>query len=185
MQTKELIKDCIKGNRTAQAALYQLYAPKMLGVCYRYTKQLEDAEDILQESFIKVFQHMGSYQQKVPIESWIRRIVVNTAISYLKKHSKYRNEMQIDAISMHPISNDNPSINLDTKELIECIRKLPTGYQTIFNLVALEGFEYAEVATMLEMNLNTVRSQYSRARALLINYIKEQNNHYQKGTHAK
>ncbi|MBY0480773.1 MAG: RNA polymerase sigma factor [Chitinophagaceae bacterium] len=174
MYTDLLIKKCLKNERAAQAKLYQLYAPAMLGVCYRYSKNKEDAEDILQEAFIKVFRNIQQFQQNGPFEAWLRRIMVNTAISYLRKHSRYRNELQVEEIGLHPISSENPEINLDIKDLIECIRALPTGYQTVFNLFAIEGFEHQEIAELLQMNINTVRSQYSRARALLITAIKQQ-----------
>jgi RNA polymerase sigma-70 factor (ECF subfamily) len=84
--------------------------------------------------------------------------------------------MNVDTIAVHPVSVDDPAIKMDTKELVEMIRQLPAGYQTIFNLVAVEGYDHAEVAELLNMNINTVRSQYSRARALLIIILKEYNN---------
>lgn len=174
MHTDQLIKRCVKGDRVAQAALYQLYAATMLGVCYRYTKNKEDAEDILQEGFIKVFRNIHQFKREGPFEAWLRRIMVNTAISYLRKHSRYRNELQVEEIVLHPISSENPEISIDTKDLIECIRTLPISYQTIFNLFAIEGFDHREIADLLQMNINTVRSQYSRARSFLIAAIQQQ-----------
>lgn len=174
MQTAQLIKDCIKGKRSAQSEFYNLYASRMLGICYRYTKHQQDAEDILQEGFLKIFKNLDQFKQSGPLDAWIRRIMVNAAINYLRKHSRYRNDLQIESIAVHHISDENPEIKLDTKEIVECIRSLPLGYQTIFNLVAIEGFEHAEVAALLKMNINTVRSQYSRARALLILALKQQ-----------
>jgi RNA polymerase sigma-70 factor (ECF subfamily) len=174
MHTDQLIKRCIKGDRVAQAALYQLHAATLLGVCYRYTKNKEDAEDILQEGFIKVFRNIHQFKREGPFEAWIRRIMVNTAISYLRKHSRYRNELQVEEIILHPISSENPEISIDTKDLIECIRTLPISYQTVFNLFAIEGFDHQEIADLLQMNINTVRSQYSRARSFLIAAIQQQ-----------
>lgn len=174
MHTDQLIKRCIKSDRAAQAELYQLYAATMLGVCYRYTKNKEDAEDILQEGFIKVFRNIHQFKREGPFEAWLRRIMVNTAISYLRKHSRYRNELQVEEIVLHPISSENPEISIDTKDLIECIRTLPISYQTVFNLFAIEGFDHQEIADLLQMNINTVRSQYSRARSFLIAAIQQQ-----------
>jgi RNA polymerase sigma-70 factor (ECF subfamily) len=168
MSDRELIKDCIKGKSYAQQELYRRYASFMMGVCYRYTKSVEDAEDVLQEGFIKVFTRLHQFKNIGDLGAWIRRIMVNTAITYLNKHSRYKKQMQLDEIALHPVSDHNPEIHLDTKELVEIIRELPSGYQAIFNLVAVEGYDHIEVAQMLEMNINTVRSQYSRARAMLI-----------------
>lgn len=173
MDSKQLIKDCIKGKQKAQRELYTIHAAYMLGVCYRYTKSLEDAEDILQEGFIKVFTRLHQFKHEGDIAAWIRRIMVNTTINYLNKHNRYKKEMQLDEITLHPVSSDNPEINIDTKQLVELIRELPTGYQTVFNLVAIEGYDHIEAAQLLNMNINTVRSQYSRARGTLIMMLKK------------
>lgn len=168
MASKELIKDCLRNKMGAQRELYNLYASSMLGVCYRYTKSIEDAEDVLQEGFIKVFTKLEQFNHDGELGAWIRRIMVNTAINYLQKHNRYKKQMQVDDMKLHPVSDENPEINLDTKDLVELIVQLPSGYQTIFNLVAVEGYDHVEVSKMLGMNINTVRSQYSRARAMLV-----------------
>lgn len=184
MPTKELIKDCIKNKKEAQQQLYNLYASSMLGICYRYTKSIEDAEDILQEGFIKVFTKIHQFKNDGDLGAWIRRIMVNTAINYLQKHSRYKKEMQVDDMKLHPVSNENPAINLDTKELVELIRQLPSGYQTVFNLVAIEGYDHMEVSAILGMNINTVRSNYSRARAVLITQVQQHFSTLQKQKHS-
>ena len=168
----DLIKRCIKGNRDAQYRLYQHFAAQMLGICYRYTKSKEDAEDVLQEGFIKVFKNLSQYRNDGDFGAWIRKIMVNTTLTYLNKHNRYKKEMLIDDVAVHPISDDNPDIKLNTKELADTIRELPLNYQTIFNLIAIEGYDYNEVCDLLELNMNTARSQYSRARATLINLLK-------------
>lgn len=173
MNTQELLKQCMKGKQDAQYQLYRQYAAQMLGVCYRYTKSLEDAEDVLQDGFIKVFTKLHQFKNEGELGGWIRRIMVNTAISYINKHNRYKKELQVDDMALHPVSDDNPEIKLDTKDLIEIIRQLPGSFQTVFNLVAIEGFEYDEVSSLLQMNINTVRSQYSRARAMLIHLLKK------------
>ena len=173
METLQLLNNCLKGKKEAQQQLYKQYAAVMLGLCYRYTKSYEDAEDVLQDGFIRVFTHLHQFKQDGELGAWIRRIMVNAAISYLNKHSRYRKEMNVDDLTMHPVSDENPEITLGMKQLIEIIRQLPSGYQTIFNMVAIEGYDHTEVATMLEMNVNTVRSQYSRARTILIKMLKD------------
>ncbi|MFY7899578.1 MAG: RNA polymerase sigma factor [Chitinophagaceae bacterium] len=175
-----LIKDCLKNKRSAQLELYNLYAPTMLAVCYRYTKSLEDAEDVLQEGFIKVFKNLHQYRMDGDIAAWIRRIMVNCAITYLNKHNRYKKDMQLEDVALHPITEETPITTLQAKDLIELIRQLPSGYQTIFNLIAVEGFNHIDVSTLLNLNVNTVRSQYSRARAMLIKLIEQADNQLEK-----
>ena len=129
-QHPQLIKACLKGKREAQYELYNLYAPTMLGFCYRYTKSLEDAEDVLQDDFIKVFTKLHQYKQEGDLAVWIRRIMVNCAISYLQKHTRYKKDLQLDEVVLHPVSDENPAITIDTKELVEMIRGLTICYQT-------------------------------------------------------
>lgn len=174
MVTEQLIKNCLKNNRQAQQQLYNLYASNMLGVCYRYTKSLHDAEDVLQEGFVKVFHYLHQYKNKGELAAWIRRIMVNTAITYINKHSKYKNDFNLESVALHPITNNEPEINLNTKDLLECIRKLPIAQQTVFNLVAIEGYNQIEIAAMLQTNVNTIRSQFSRGRSMLIKMIEQE-----------
>ena len=175
MDSNTLIQQCLKNNRTAQKSLYDRYAGAMLGVCYRYTKSLADAEDVLQEGFIKVFTNLPQYRKQGPLEAWIRRIVVNTAIDYLQRHSRYRNELHLDQVAMHPVSNEQPELLMDTKELVEMIRDLPAGYQAVFNLIAIEGYNHIEAGKLLGISEQTSRSQYSRARTTLIKKLQSVN----------
>lgn len=158
----------------AQQTLYTQYAGNMLGLCYRYTKSLHDAEDVLQEGFIKVFKNLQQFKNDGDLGAWIRRIMVNTAITYLNKHNRYKKEMSLDGLILHPISTQEPEVQMNTKDLIESIRKLPANYQVIFNLVAVEGYSQIEIAEMLHTNINTVRSQYSRGRNMLMKMIEEE-----------
>ncbi len=171
MADQQLVKDCLKGNPTAQKQLYDLYAGPMLGVCYRYTKSLTDAEDVLQEGFIKVFKNLQQFKFEGELGGWIRRIMVNTAINYLKRSSRYQAELSFTDTSLHPVSNDDPEVLLHTKDLAELIRQLPPGYQAIFNLHAVEGYSHVEIGKILGISDGTSRSQYARARGLLITWI--------------
>lgn len=168
-----LVKDCIKKKSAAQQQLYEEFAPAMLGVCYRYTKSIHDAEDVLQEGFIKVYQHIGDFNATGELGAWIRRIMVTTALNYLKKNKRYREELVYAEMRLHPVSDDNPIVQLDAKELAELIRQLPTGYQTIFNLFAVEGYAHAEIGALLGISEGTSKSQYARARYLLIEWIEK------------
>jgi RNA polymerase sigma factor (sigma-70 family) len=173
MEDYQLVKDCLKGVPAAQKLLYDSYADKMLAICYRYTKSMADAEDILQEGFIKVFRHLDQYKFKGELGGWIRRIMVNSAINYLKKNSRYQNELSFTDIGLHPVTKDDPQASLHAKELAELIRQLPPGYQIIFNLHAVEGYSHVEIGKILGINEGTSRSQYARARALLVSWIRK------------
>jgi RNA polymerase sigma-70 factor (ECF subfamily) len=176
MDQYQLVRECLKGKPAAQRELYHQFAENMLGICYRYTKSLTDAEDVMQEGFIKVFKNLHQFKFEGELGGWIRRIMVNTAINYLKKNSRYQSELAFTDAGLHPVTDDNPEFHMNAKELAELIRQLPTGYQTIFNLHAVEGFSHVEIGKMLGINEGTSRSQYARARGLLINWIQV---HYQ------
>ena len=166
-----LVKSCLKGKPAAQKQLYQTYAPQMLGVCYRYTKSLHDAEDVLQEGFVRVFKYLDQYNGEGELGAWIRKVMVNTALNYLKKSLKYQYDLLFDSKELHAVTTDDPEVILQAKEIAELVRQLPTGYQTIFNLHAIEGFSHVEIGQMLGISDNTSRSQYMRARQLLISWI--------------
>ena len=180
---RQLVKDCLKLKPEAQKMLYEHFAPAMLGVCFRYTKSIYDAEEVLQEGFVKVFSRLKQFKGDGELGGWIRRIMVNTALTYLKTNSRYRYDLSFDEMPLHIVSADNPEVDLQTKELAELIRQLPTGFQTIFNLHAVEGYKHTEIAAMLGISEGTSRSQYARARVLLIEWIekfsvKEKKGHY-------
>ncbi len=158
---------CIRNNATAQEALYNRFSPRMLGVCYRFDKNREDAEDMLQEGFIKVFTQIHQYRNEGALEGWIRRIIVHTCINILKKNKKFSESVDIiHANSVHVKEEMIPSI-MQAKQVVECIRTLPLGYRTVLNLYAIEGYSHKEIADMLDIEESTSRSQYTRAKAML------------------
>lgn len=175
MDYKELVKNCLKGRRDAQKQLYEHFAAAMFGVCYRYTKSTVDAEDVLQDGFVKVFNNLSRYRNEGELGAWIRRIMVNTALNYLKQNKRYSAELAFDEDNLHPVSDENPIVNLQAKEIADLIRQLPTGCQTIFNLHAVEGFTHVEIGEMLGIHTGTSRSQYARARGLMIAWIEKRN----------
>jgi RNA polymerase sigma-70 factor (ECF subfamily) len=166
--TEELMLDgCRRNNATAQEALYNRFSPRMLGVCYRFAKNREDAEDMLQEGFIKVFTQIHQYRNEGAFEGWIRRIVVHTCINILKKNKKFSDSIDItNAGSVHIREEMIPSI-MQAKQVVECIRSLPLGYKTVLNLYAIEGYSHKEIAFMLDIEESTSRSQYTRAKSML------------------
>ena len=184
MDYHQLVKDCLKQKPIAQQQLYTHFAPQMMGVCYRYTKSAEDAEDVLQEGFVKVFHHLQTYKGDGELGAWIRRIMVTTALNYLKRNKKYRSEMVFIEAPLHPVTDDTPQIKLDAKQLAELIRQLPTGYQTIFNLYAIEGFTHIEIGEMLGISEGTSKSQYAKERYLLTEWVNKYTHPFKQGNYA-
>jgi RNA polymerase sigma factor (sigma-70 family) len=171
MDQNKLLNDCLRGKASAQRELYAYFAHSMLGLCYRYTKSMSDAEDVLQEGFIKVFKNLHQFSGTGELGAWVRRIMVNTAINYLKSESRYQYDLSFTDKSLHLISDENPELILSAKELADLIRQLPIGYQTIFNMHAVEGYTHVEIGKILGIHEGTSKSQYARARALLITWI--------------
>ncbi len=172
-QEEWLVRECLKNNRAAQKQLYNQYAEAMLGLCYRYTKSMADAQDVLQDGFIRVFKNLHQFKNEGQLGGWIRRVMVTTALNYLKSNARYQRELVFDKTDLHAVSDETPEMNLTVKELASLIQQLPTGYQTIFNLCAVEGYSHVEIGEMLGIADATSRSQYARARALLVLWIKK------------
>ena len=167
MTEEQMLAGSIKHNASAQEALYNRFSPRMLGVCYRFAKNREDAEDMLQEGFIKVFTQLQQYRGEGALEGWIRRIIVHTCINILKKNKKFADCVDIIHANNVFIREDLiPSI-MQAKQVVESIRMLPIGYRTVLNLYAIEGYSHKEIAAMLEIEESTSRSQYTRAKAML------------------
>jgi len=167
MTEEAILQGCLKNNAAAQKALYEKYSAKMLVVCYRYAHSREDAEDMLQDGFIKVFSQIHTFEGRGALEGWIRRIIVHTCINSLKKNKRFNESVDIiHANSIQVREESIPSI-IQAKEVVECIRILPIGYRTVLNLYAVEGFSHREIASMLDIEESTSRSQYTRAKAML------------------
>jgi RNA polymerase sigma-70 factor (ECF subfamily) len=166
--TEELIlQGCQKNDAAAQQVLYQKYSPKMLSVCYRYAKSREDAEDMLQEGFVKVFLQIRRYENRGSLEGWILRIIVHTCINHLKKYKKFNDVVDLAYESNIMIREDNIPGIVQAKQIVECIRSLPIGYRTVLNLYAIEGYSHKEIGNMLDIEESTSRSQYTRAKNML------------------
>src|SRR5258705_10886480 len=167
MTEEAILRGCLSNDANAQRELYNRYSPKMLAVCYRFAHNREDAEDMLQEGFIKVFSQIHTFENRGAFEGWIRRIVVHTCINILKKNKRF-NEMVdiIHATAVQVREESIPSI-IQAKQVVECIRMLPVGYRTVLNLYAIEGYSHREIATALDIEESTSRSQYTRAKQML------------------
>ncbi len=175
MDEKTLAEACVKGDYRAQKKLYHLYAPQMMGVCMRYSEGIADAEDILQEGFIKVFEHLNSYTGSGALGGWIRRIMINTALQRYREN-KNVHMVRLDDSAVHLMEvSDDALERLSAGELLIKIQQLPIGFRTVFNLYAIEGYKHQEIAAMLGINEGTSKSQYSRSKALLREMIENEN----------
>ncbi|MEX6688400.1 sigma-70 family RNA polymerase sigma factor [Danxiaibacter flavus] len=167
MTEEALIYGCLQNDPTAQRELYNRYSPKMLSVCYRYAQNREDAEDMLQEGFIKVFTQINTFQNKGAFEGWVRKVIVHTCINFLKKYKKFNENVDLAYATYLQVKEETIPSLMQAKQVVECIRLLPVGYKTVLNLYAIEGYSHKEIAEMLEIEESTSRSQYTRAKAML------------------
>ena len=163
---EKLIKACQKGDPKAQREIYDKYAPLMYGVCRRYVAGLQEAEDILVCGFTKVFCKIDQFKGEGSFEGWIRRIIVNESLSYIRKNKSMYLEVEIEKAGREP-DYQQLQHQLEVEDLQKMIDTLPTGYKTVFNLYAIEGFSHKEIANKLGISENTSKSQLSRARAQL------------------
>jgi RNA polymerase sigma-70 factor (ECF subfamily) len=167
----DIIKGCLQNSAAMQKMLYDKYAAKMYGIALRYAHDPEDAKDILQDGFVKVFQNLSKFKGSGAFEGWMRRIFVNTAIEHYRKKN---NTYEIQESHEEQI-NDREITALDklaAVEILNMVKSLPNGYRTVFNLFAIEGYSHKEIADLLNISEGTSKSQYARAKALLQEKIK-------------
>ena len=183
LNEKKIINGCKKSDKNAQRILYEQYSPLMRGLCQRYIGSASLAEDIMHEGFIKVFTNINQYKGIGSFEGWIKRIMINTSISYIKNNEKHNRSKSFEEISELHIKSISEDYEIDTEnvdakslilhsdfskeEIMEVVRELPDGYRMVFNLYAVEGYKHKEIAEMLGIDTNTSKSQYSRARAVI------------------
>lgn len=166
MDLNEIIEGCYEGSRRHQEALYNMYASKMFGVCLTYTKDRDLAQDILHDGFFKVFKKFDKYNSQWNLSSWIRRIVVNTAIDHFRKTNRMTNVDFQESAYLAGTYDDVSEIS-KTSDLSDIINMLPNGAKTVFNLYTVEGYKHKEIAEMLEISVGTSKSQLSKAKSVL------------------
>lgn len=174
----KLIEGCLQGKRKAYALLYKRYAATMLGVCLRYGRNLAEAEDVLQEGFIKVFTNLAKFRQEGSLEGWIRRIMVNTAVDNYNKQSREGFLLNLEEINDMNLSDESgdgeeglPAGDLTVDDLMKMIHHLPDGYRMVFNMYAIEGYSHQEIAETLNISINTSKTQLFKARRMLRNVL--------------
>jgi len=171
---RELIEGCLKNNRACQKSIYDRFSSKMLGVCMRYTNSREEAEDILIEGFMKFYTSLSSYRYECSLENWIRRIMINNAISHYRVNERkthlYLEDLYVETDVYH---SENILDKVAAKDIMVLIQKMPPGYRVIFNLFAVEGYSHKEIAEQLDITESTSKSQFLRARKWLIKRIEK------------
>ena len=164
---RELIERCLQKDAKAQETLYRRFASKMYGVCLRFARNTLEADDILQEGFIKVFSFLDHYRFEGSLEGWIRRTIVNTAINFYNQRNRLQNEVSLDNAENELPEAEDAIDRMSANELLGVIQQLPEGYRLVFNLYVIEGYTHQEIAKMLHISENTSKSQLSRARVSL------------------
>lgn len=171
---KTLIDACKQNDRRAQKALFERYSPLMQGVCLRYLKRVEDAEDVLAEAFFKVLTNIHQYKGEGSFEGWIRRIVVNECLMFLRRHHNFRLTVELEQTDYHDIHTPENTVDeLAASDILRLMDQLPTGYRTVFNLYVLEGYKHREIADILNISINTSKSQLILAKKRLQELLAE------------
>ncbi|MCF8332478.1 MAG: RNA polymerase sigma factor [Bacteroidales bacterium] len=164
---EKTLKGCRQGKAGAQKKLYEAHAATMLGVCLRYVKNMAEAEDVLQEGFIKVFKNIDKFDRKGSLSGWIYRIMVNTALNFLRS----KNKIQFAEYEGDLPADDEQDIYINEEytqqQILEVIRDLPEGYRTVFNLYVIDGYKHREISDKLGISINTSKTQLAKARRML------------------
>lgn len=172
MEEQELVKKCLRGNKKAQKRLFDLYAPQMMTICNRYANRDDQAIDMLQEGFIKVFSNLEKFSSSGSLGGWIRTVMVNNCLTILRKDKKFSFNENIEDHDEGTSSADALS-QMGFQELTLLISSLPTGYRTVFNMYAVEGYSHKEIADKLEISESTSKTQYRKAKLRLQKLIQE------------
>ena len=175
MTDEQLVKECVSGSAIAQKKFYDLFAKKMMGVCLRYTNDYEEAQDVLQEGFVKIFTKLPDFESKGSLEGWVRRIMVNTALDAYRRAKKHQNNVDVDSVGYLLDSNDYTIETINANDLLKIIHAIPEGYRVVFNLFAIEGYSHKEIAERLGVTESTSKSQFSRAKKMLRKILVEKN----------
>jgi RNA polymerase sigma factor (sigma-70 family) len=170
---ESILDKCRRNDKYAQAELYNWLAPKLLGLCLRYIQSRDEAEDSMQDAFVKIFTSLDSYRGQGSFEGWAKRIAVNTALTALKKKNKIQFERDLTIVENIEITEEEQS-TISTEDIMACLQQLPDGYRAIVNLFMIEEFSHKEIAERLNISESTSRSQCSRAKQALLKLIKEQ-----------
>ncbi len=176
MTEDELIDKCLRGDHRAQKALFDKFSGKMMSVCMRYAAEREQAEDVLQDGFVKIFGHLSKFKREGSFEGWIRRTMVNTSLDSLRKKRAVTIDTDISEAEYLAGTDEKSLGKLRLEELMKLIHEMPTGYRTVFNMYAIEGYSHREIADELGITESTSKTQFRKARTYLMNIIGEREN---------
>jgi RNA polymerase sigma factor (sigma-70 family) len=165
MTDKELVEGCIREDRKYQKILWNLYSSKLMALCLRYCKNQEEAEDALMESFVRIYDKIPTFRYQSSLETWMRRITVNISINKLRSQKDIWKELSESEYELG--YTDNAMYQLEAKQIMQLIERLPVGYRTVFNLFVVEGYTHKEIAEMMGIDEGTSRSQLAKARKSL------------------
>lgn len=163
---EQLMDGCVRNDRIYQEALYKKYASTMFGICLRYAVDTPQAEDMMQEGFVKVYSHIHQFRREGSFEGWMKRIFVNTAIEWLRRNSQMNQMLDVETTPMNRVQQDDFH-KLSAKDLMSLIQSLAPGYRTVFNLYAIEGYSHKEIGELLGISEGTSKSQFARSRYML------------------
>lgn len=176
IELEQVISDCKKNKRKAQVILYNHYAPMLLSICLRYVADTSEAEDILQDGFLKIFRSIKDFEGKGHFENWMKKIVINTAITNFHKEKKHYYHDDVDDVNDSDFQdNITPDSIFEAQELRNLLKKMPEGYRMIFNLYAIEGYKHREISEILKIDESTSKSQYLRAKKWIVKEMKKLN----------
>ena len=172
MTDEELVRKCVSKEPAAQKLLFDRFSRKMMGVCLRYADRSEEAEDMLQNGFIRIFDKIDTFRNTGSLEGWIRKIIVNESLTYLRKNKIMKLNMDIEDVKYMMPSSSHVGESINEQDLLKMIQQLPPGFRTVFNMYAIEGYSHKEIADQLGISEGTSKSQYSRAKVHLQNMLK-------------
>ena len=167
MTEKELIKACKKGDREAQELLYRRYSPKLFGLCLRYAASYQEAEDFLQEGFIRIYSKLYKYQPTGSFSAWLHRLMINIALEHIRRNKKRKNQTNLDQVMNLAEDSEDVFSSFGARDIMFMVQKLPDGYRAVFNLYVVEGYSHKEIGDLMGISESTSKSQLSRAKAAL------------------
>lgn len=163
----KILKGCKKGDKAAQRQFYEMFKKLVFSVVMRYAKDVPEAEDIMQDAFVKLYRDLYQYQPTSALGAWVRKVTVNTALMHVRKKRMLFSDVELHNLAEHRQSNDDIFSTIGAKEIMKMVQQLPDGYRIVFNLYVVEGFSHKEIAEQLNISVNTSKSQLSRAKKML------------------
>ncbi len=180
VETQYLIDMCVKNDRKAQALLYKKYSPRLYGTCLRYTGVKADAQEVLQDSFIKIFKNLKNYLGTGSLDGWMKRITIRTAIEHLRKKNRTIQYEELQEPELNDWTYSYAFEQLTSEEILNAMKEMPPGYRLVLNMYAIEGYTHKEIGEELGINEGTSKSQLARARKYLYEFLETKNKIYGK-----